>query len=155
MSTRDAFNYKPISDQVATSGLLSEEHLGALSAEGFTAVVNLLPQWHDYAVKDEQAIVEGQGVAYHYIPVDFDAPTESDYLDFEQALMEIADAKVLVHCAANYRVSAFYGIYAVRHLGWTQVQAHEHIASIWDLAEHPVWATFVTEMLADDAVGQT
>lgn len=149
MSTSEAFNFKKINEQVATSGLLSQDHLNALGREGYRAVINLLPQWHDYAVQDEQAIVEVQGVAYHYIPVDFDAPTEADYLEFEDTLLQLADAKVLLHCAANYRVSAFYGIYAVRHLGWSKREAMQHIASIWTLQEYPVWQAFVTDMLDD------
>ena len=60
MSTSEAFNFKKINEQGATSGLLSQDHLNALGREGYRAVINLLPQWHDYAVQDEQAIVEAQ-----------------------------------------------------------------------------------------------
>jgi hypothetical protein len=45
----------------------------------------------------------------------------------------------MVHCAANYRVSAFYAIYARRNLGWSDKDANVHITSIWNPAEHDPW----------------
>ena len=58
-----------------------------------------------------------------------------------------AGRKLMLHCAANYRVSAFYSIYAVRNLGWTHQQAYEFMGDIWDLDEYPVWKSFVAHML--------
>ena len=58
--------------------------------------------------------------------------------------------KIIVHCAANYRVSAFYAIFAHRNLGWSEKEAREHIASLWSPAEHEPWDRFITQMLQDD-----
>lgn len=108
----------------------------------------LLPEDNEYAVKDEAAIVTRQGLAYACVPVDFSAPTENDYHAFEKILSGLATKKVLLHCAANYRVSAFYSIYACLNEGWSAARARDFIGTVWDLSEYPAWEKFVTSMLA-------
>ena len=51
--------------------------------------------------------------------------------------------KVHVHCAANYRVSAFYGLYAVRRGRCTVAEADALAQELWDPAEHPAWTAFI------------
>lgn len=148
MSVDQAFNYKKVSDSISTAGVISEEQLQQLGGEGFEAVINLLPPNNEYAIKNEAAIVSGQGITYECIPVEFSSPQKSDYQEFSEKMQRLSDKKLMVHCAANYRVSAFYGIYAFLNLGWTDSQVYEWIASIWTLNEHPVWEQFVAEMLA-------
>lgn len=148
MSLNQIFNFKKIDTLISTAGLLNENQLSLLKSENYEAVVNLLPEEIEYAVKNESSIVEGQGLIYQYIPVDFSAPTQEDYQAFEQALLALSGKKVMLHCAANYRVSAFYAIFAHSHLGWSTSKAYEHISSIWSLEEHPVWEAFVQKMLA-------
>ncbi|HIG41732.1 MAG: protein tyrosine phosphatase family protein [bacterium] len=108
ISIEAAYNFRKIDDRISTSGLLSEEQLAALSLAGYEAVINLLPSNSQYAIKQEQDIVETQGVLYRHFPVDFSNPTESDYGAFEAVFEEFRDKKVLVHCAANFRASAFF-----------------------------------------------
>lgn len=148
MSVDQAYNFRRIDERVATSGVVSAEQLQQLKTEGYQAVINLLPESSEYAVAEEAQLVRQQGLEYHYIPVDFAAPTVADYRAFTSAMDELIDRKVLVHCAANYRVSAFYAIYAHRELGWTPQQAQDHIASIWNPGEHPPWADLIQELLA-------
>jgi len=57
----------------------------------------------------------------------------------------------LSHCAANFRVTAFYGLYAMKHLGWSEAQADEFRASIWRGSEYLVWEQFITHMKAQIA----
>ena len=107
MATEGAVNYREISGRVATSGSVSADRLRRLGAEGFDAVVNLLPDSSEAAATDERAIVEGQGLEYHYLPVDFANPTLTDFRLFRRVMENAGEKKVLIHCAANYRVSAF------------------------------------------------
>ncbi|GAB3284846.1 protein tyrosine phosphatase family protein [Parahaliea aestuarii] len=148
MSVEQAYNFRPIDEAVATSGLLSEEQLAELAASGYEAVINLLPKESEYAIKSEEEIVVGQGIDYRYIPVDFANPAEQDYSAFVQAMKSCQGRKVLIHCAANYRVSAFYAMYAYEHLGWPASRAREHIESIWRPDEHPPWGRFVARVLS-------
>jgi len=153
MSVDQAYNFKQASALVSTAGLLSVEQLGELGSEGYQAVVNLLPPSSEYAIDNEQSIVEQQGIEYTNIPVDFSAPTDTDYQQFAARLGQLSDKKILIHCAANYRVSAFYSIYANREMGWSGQQAREFIVSIWDLGDHPVWAEFVDSRINDTNTG--
>lgn len=152
MSISNAYNFNSIDAGLSTAGLLSPEQLASLRDEGYEVVINLLPDDSEYAIPSEQQIIEQQGVEYHYIPVDFAAPEKRDYHAFEKHLGASRGRKTLVHCAANYRVSAFYAIYAHRHLGWTTEQAQSFIHNQWQPREHPPWQQFVTDMLAEQAV---
>ena len=143
MSIDQAFNFKAINASVATAGLLSEAQLSELASSGYDAVINLLPHDSEYAIPSEHAIVTGQGLDYVSIPVDFSDPKEQDYTLFVEALQACGDKQVLIHCAANYRVSAFYAMYAHEHLGWSADRAREHIESIWEPADYPPWPQFI------------
>lgn len=147
MNYEEVFNFTRINDSLSTAGLLNHDQLAMLGAAGYQLVVNLLPIETEYAIKEEGDIVAAQGIDYIYIPVDFSEPQQSDYQQFEQALITNHSQKIMAHCAANYRVSAFYAIYAVHHLGWTPEQAYDFIAQRWDLDEHPVWRQFVERMI--------
>jgi protein tyrosine phosphatase (PTP) superfamily phosphohydrolase (DUF442 family) len=147
MAVSDAYNFRQVNDKLATAGVISEQQLGELKAEGYEAVITLLPVDSEYAISSEPDIVLSQGLDYTYIPVDFAAPTRGDYEEFTRAMDANGDRKLMVHCAANYRVSAFYSIYAVQNLGWSRDQADEFIGGIWNLDEYPVWQKFVAEML--------
>lgn len=150
MSVDQAYNFRTIDDAVSTSGLLSEEQLSELRDSGYEAVINLLPHDSEYAIKNEKDIVTGQGVEYLYIPVDFSAPTENDYSEFVNAIKSCQGKKVLIHCAANYRVSAFYSMYAYEHLGWSASQAKEHIESIWRPEDNAPWDQFIARVVPNN-----
>lgn len=147
MAVSDAYNFRQVDDLLSTAGVVNEAQLGELKSEGYDAVISLLPADSDYAIANEPDIVLSQGLGFTYIPVDFAAPTRSDFDEFEKAMKANTGQKLMLHCAANYRVSAFYSIYAVRHEGWSHQQAYDFMADIWNLDEHPVWKTFVAEML--------
>lgn len=143
MPANEIYNFKEFTADIDTSGLVSEAQLCSLSGEGYVAVVNLLPDDSEYAIENERSIIESQGIEYHYRPVDFAAPSESDFKWFEATVQNLPRGTSLIHCAANYRVSAFSAIYAYRNLGWSAQEAYSFIADIWDLAEHSVWGNFV------------
>ena len=145
MSIEDAYNFRRIDDRVTTSGLVSVDQLGDLGREGYGAVVNLLPDSYEHAVADEGRIVEEQGLDYVYIPVDFDAPTREDFDAFVEAMDARSEQKVHVHCAANWRVSAFYSLYALRTGRCSEAEADQLVQDVWDPADFPAWTTFMAE----------
>ena len=153
-SIDDAYNFRRIDDRLTTSGIVSAEQLRTLGRDGYGAVVNLLPDSNERAVGDEAGIVQDQGLEYVHIPVDFAAPTTADFQRFVEAMGALAGRKVHVHCAANYRVSVFYSLYAVQAGLWTDAQADALVRDVWDPGEHPAWASFIADHRArpDDAV---
>lgn len=146
MNIEDSSNFRRITENLTTSGILQPEALNALREQGYD-VVNLLPS--DEAIANEQDIVEGQGLEYISIPVDWKHPTASDFSAFWDALNTVQDKKVHVHCAANYRVSAFTTLYLVRRGSWTVEQAMTFIHSIWQPSEYSGWSDFIAGILDD------
>jgi uncharacterized protein (TIGR01244 family) len=146
MSTQDIYNYLQVDEQTITSGQPLEEQLQAVAAEGFTTVINLAPTSSRNALPDEAGLVQSLGLTYAYIPVDWDNPTEQDFAAFETAMSQRPAGKTLVHCAANFRATAFYSLYALKHLGWSVEQAEAFRAMIWGGDNNPIWRMFVEEM---------
>jgi uncharacterized protein (TIGR01244 family) len=146
MSTSDIYNYLKVNDQLITGGQPTEEQLKAAAGEGFTTVINLAPVDSRPTLADEAGVVKSLGLVYHHIPVDWDAPKDSDFAAFEQAMQSAANDKTLAHCAANFRVTAFYSLYALKHLGWSAAQAAEFRAAIWQGSDLPVWTSFIGRM---------
>ena len=151
MPVDESFNFRRVSTTVTTSGSLTADQLATLADEGIQVLVNLNPDGGYGAVEGEDDIVRGQGVAYVYLPVDFAAPTHDDFEAFAAAMDAHEGESAHVHCAANYRVTAFCSLYALRR-GWcTEDEANELVRSIWDPAEFPAWSTFIADMRARDA----
>jgi uncharacterized protein (TIGR01244 family) len=150
MSIGDSVNFRFIRPGLTTSGLVSAAQLRELHAQGYEAVINLLPDSHPDAVSDEARIVRDQGLDYVHIPVDFEAPTHADLQAFGDAMDACNNRTVHVHCAANYRVSAFYGLYALRRGLCTRAEADELMRDLWNPADHPPWLEFITDARTRD-----
>lgn len=146
MSVKDAYNFRAISDLVATAGRVEPEQLAQLGSEGFEVVINLLPDSSQYAVTGERQQLERQGIEYLYLPVDFAQPTVADYRQFRQLMQRAGDRKLLVHCAANYRVSAFYSRYALEVGRWSRAEADQFMLSVWQPDEHPPWPLWLEQV---------
>jgi len=140
------YNYLRIDDRLATSGQPSEEELAALAEDGVEVVINLA--LHDdprYSLADEPGTVAALGMQYVHIPVKFDAPTQHDLNAFFTVMDTHRDRNVLVHCAANKRVTSFLGLYRVLRQKWDAERAFEPMRTIWE--PNPVWAAFIDSML--------
>jgi uncharacterized protein (TIGR01244 family) len=143
MGTKGIRNYRSVNDQYATAGQPSEEQLKAAAAEGFKIIINLATINPRYSLADEDASVRALGMTYHHIPVEWDRPTDADFKAFEAAMQAAPRDKTLIHCAANFRATAFYGLYAMKHLGWSKADAQKLRASVWDGGNYPVWQDFI------------
>jgi protein tyrosine phosphatase (PTP) superfamily phosphohydrolase (DUF442 family) len=148
MNIESSHNFRRLSDRLTTSGFVHPDGLRSLASQGYEVVVNLLPETSEYATPGERDIVESQLLEYIYIPVDFKQPTQSDFALFAQAMDRLALRKVHVHCAANYRVSAFYSLYQVHRGHWSVGEASDFIEGIWRPAEHAGWSEFISDILA-------
>jgi uncharacterized protein (TIGR01244 family) len=147
MSAKEIYNACEVNDRLITSGQPTEEQLRAAAAAGIDTVVNLAPHDADNALPDEAGLAHALGITYHHLPVEFANPTEADFAAFERVMVELpSDARTLVHCAANFRVSAFYGLYAMKHLGWSAEQAETFRAPIWNGSDYPIWEAFISQM---------
>ena len=77
MSARieDSFNFRRVSPQLTTSGVVGAERLASLAEQGYRAVINLLPDSSEQAVAGEAQLVLQQGLTYHHLAVDFAQPS--------------------------------------------------------------------------------
>ena len=145
-SVTDIYNYLPIDGKLATGGQPSEEELAAVAQDGVEVVVNLA--LHDdprYSLPDETGCVQGLGMTYVHIPVKFDAPTGEDLDRFFSVMDQNRGRRVLVHCAANKRVTAFVGLYRAIREKRELDEAFAPMKEIWE--PNLVWASFITAML--------
>lgn len=145
MSTTDIYNFRKVNDHLITGGQPTEAQLRAAAAEGFTVVINLATINPEQPLKDEAGLVASLGMTYHHIPVVWQEPKSSDFEAFERAMQQTAGENVLLHCAANFRVTAFYSLYAMKHLGWSADQASQFRQSIWAGSDYPVWESFIQQ----------
>jgi protein tyrosine phosphatase (PTP) superfamily phosphohydrolase (DUF442 family) len=147
MGISEIYNLVEVNDRLITAGQPTEEQLSALAAEEINTVINLAPGDSRSALPDEAALVQSLGMTYHHFPVAWDNPTEADFAAFDEVMTALPpEGRTLLHCAANFRVSAFYGLYGITHLGWSIEQAEAFRAPIWDGSDYPVWETFISEM---------
>lgn len=149
MSTQEIYNYLKVDDRLVTGGQPTEDQLRDAAAEGFTAVVNIAPVNPPYTPEDEAGLVRSLGMDYTYIPVNWSNPTDADFEAFERAMNRLSGEKVLLHCAANFRVTAFYSLYARRRLGWTEAEAEAFRSPIWAGSEYPIWEAYVARKQAE------
>lgn len=145
MSTAEVFNNIKVNDRLLTGGQPTADQLRDAAAEGFTAVINLATTNPPYSLEGEAELVKSLGMDYVHIPVDWSNPTDADFTAFEKAMNRLAGEKMLIHCAANYRVTAFYSLYAQKHLYWTDEQAEAFRAQIWAGSDYPVWEAFIAK----------
>lgn len=90
-----------------TSGRLQDGDIARLAELGVRHVINLALPDSPGALPDEGEELARHGIRYTHIPVPFDAPEESHYAAFLEAL-ENSDRPCHVHCIMNWRVSAFF-----------------------------------------------
>lgn len=132
--------------RIATSGQPSEAQLADIAAAGYQVIINLA--LHDdprYSLPDEAGSVAALGLSYVHIPVQFRAPTRGDLLKFFEAMDAHIERKVWVHCAANYRVTAFLGLYRALRQDWPREQAFALMHEVWQPDD--TWQAFIDEQL--------
>jgi protein tyrosine phosphatase (PTP) superfamily phosphohydrolase (DUF442 family) len=141
-------NFIEIGDLIATGGQPSESQLTDVASAGYQVVINLGLLDPKYCLRDEAGLVAGLGMEYHHIPVVFTDPKTDDFRRFVDVMFSHRDHKVFIHCALNWRVSAFVALYGELHLGWPRSKADAHIRSLWE--PNDVWSEFVCECRSMD-----
>ncbi|MDA8747259.1 protein tyrosine phosphatase family protein [Litoreibacter sp.] len=138
---QDVINWRRLDAQVTTSGQPTEAQLAQIKALGVRDVINLGPHSNKGALVDEAGTVAELGMRYVYIPVDFDAPTDTDFAAFCSAMAQVGETSVHVHCIYNARVSAFFYRYAQEGRGGSVDEAFARMDGIW--RPGGVWAEFI------------
>jgi len=144
----DITNFRQYSEQFASSGQPGERQLEELGAAGFNRVVYIAYSDNDNALPNEDRIVKKLGMEYVHIPVEWNAPTKSDFYLFAGAMQRAPDARTLLHCQVNYRASAFAFLYRVLYLGVPVAAAKADLNSVWTPNE--TWTALIFDILAEN-----
>jgi uncharacterized protein (TIGR01244 family) len=154
MPASDIFNFVQIDARTATSGQPTKAQFEAIAAEGYESVINIAPYLPDNGtMADEAEALAALGLSYRHIPVMWKSPAANDFELFNAAMESLQGNKLLIHCVANLRVTAFYSLYAMKRLGWTEQQADSLMNPLWnarpEYAEGGVWKSFVDAQRKD------
>ena len=126
-------NYFPLPLLIGTSGQPTTQQFRDIQAAGFDVVVNLAMPDSDNALTNEGALVSENGMTYVHIPVPWDAPDANHLAQFFGVMdaMLAQDKKVWVHCAANYRASAFTYKYLTMNQGLSEPESTTPLLTKW------------------------
>lgn len=143
----DIYNFLALSDTLFTGGMPEAEQLSDAAQRGVDVVINLAPHDVPNALPNETELVISLGMQYINIPVNWNTPTKDGLDRFVQVMNENKDKKILVHCQANFRATAFVALYRILKLGWEPDAAMGDMHKIWDEEDYPIWKMFIEENL--------
>lgn len=147
-------NYYEYSPALMSSGQPGAAQFESIATAGVQAVINLAPASAPDAISNEAELVTQRGMAYTHIPVDWEQPQLEDVRQFLAAMKQYSGRRILVHCYANARASAFVYLYRVLIAGDNAEQAYQTLVDIWDLNPGyeyhnvPHWQALVAEAQA-------
>jgi hypothetical protein len=84
-------------------------------------------------------------------------PKPEEFTAFCAAMEKVGNKKVLVHCIANYRVSAVISSYSIKNLGWSVEQADGLVTKLWtsipEYSMNDTWQSYIDTIRRDSADG--
>lgn len=140
----DIKNFYRISDSLATSAQPTPDEFQEIKEE-FDVVINLARDDSPGAIENESTIVEGLNMDYVHIPVDFEAPTLSDLKRFFATMDRYRINNIFVHCACNWRVSAFIFLYRTIRCDVPVAMAIRDLHAVWKPDD--TWQAFIDSVL--------
>lgn len=146
---KDIYNFLSYDENLSSSGMPTAEQMKSAAEVGVEVVINLAPQDVPNALPNEAELVNSLGMEYLNFPVVWRAPDADSLQRFMDAMDAHREKKVLVHCEANYRASAFIMLYRVLRLGWKKDDAIPVMERMWNPEDFPVWQKFIDDHLAE------
>jgi protein tyrosine phosphatase (PTP) superfamily phosphohydrolase (DUF442 family) len=143
----EIYNFLALSDDLFTGGMPKAGQLTDAAQKGVEVVINLAPHDVHDALPDEAELVNSLGMQYVNIPVNWNTPTEDGLERFMDAMDANNGRKILVHCQANFRATAFVSMYRILRQGWKAEHALQVMHRIWDEDAYPVWKMFLEDTL--------
>ena len=144
---KDIYHYQYLDENLSSSGMPTTEQMREAAEAGVQLVINLAPHEVPKALPDEAELVKHLGMEYINIPVTWRAPEAEALTHFMDEMDAHVGKKILVHCEANYRASAFVMLYRVLRLGWNKAEAIPVMEKMWNPEDFPVWEQFIEAAL--------
>ena len=146
----DIRNYREYSPTFASAGQPSQEELEAVRDADFERVIFIGVSSSRIALANEDVIVKELGMDYVHVPVIYEAPTISDFYHFAAIMQREPDRKTLLHCAANFRASAFSFLYRVIYEDVPVAEAKADMNSVWQ--PNDTWRQLIFDVLEDNGI---
>ena len=146
----EIINYVEYSAELSSSGQPTAGQLKSVDTAGFERVVFLAFSDNPGSLVNEDRLVKNLGMEYVHIPVDWDAPTPSDFNLFAGAMQRSPGKKTLVHCQVNFRASAFSFLYRVLFAGVALDLAKQDMEGVW--VPNRTWRELIFSVLEANGV---
>lgn len=143
-------NFREYSPLFASSGQPARDQLPWLKSAGFERVIYIALSNSRDAVADEDVVIKELGMDYIHIPVIYDVPTTTDFYTFASVMQRDPARKTLLHCAANFRASAFAMLYRVLYEDVPLKQAKADMNAVWQ--PNDVWRKLIFDVLEDNDI---
>lgn len=136
-------NYQQNNAFMLSSGLPEPAHFALLKDEGVTHVIDLIPGNRSGEINS----TAGVALTYFNVPVDWEAPSLTNFLNYAAFMQRIdtENEKVLTHCKLNWRGAAFTYLYRVAVLGENEADAKSDLMAIWH--PNPTWYAFMSDVI--------
>ena len=139
-------NYHPIDDHIATAGQPTAGQFKTIKQAKFNLIINLALPDSPNAISAEGELIKLLEMDYIHIPVDFKAPTFDDLDTFFAAMDQHQGKRIFVHCALNWRVSAFIFLYKRIRQHVPSDDAFSAMHAVWKPDD--TWQRFIESALA-------
>ncbi|SMN00465.1 hypothetical protein SPONN_1707 [uncultured Candidatus Thioglobus sp.] len=141
MNIKEIKNFIQASELIASSGQPTEQQIKFIAFAGYEVIINLAMPNSDNAIPEEGNIVTALKMIYIHIPVPYEAPNKTHLNNFLHIMEALSNQKVWVHCALNYRVSAFLYQYGRLSLKVNHQEAQKFMLPSWNPDD--VWQEFM------------
>jgi len=138
-------NFYRVNENLATGGQPTAGQFSIIRDEGFEVVINLATADSPRALSNEAALLESLDLEYIHIPVNFAAPEINDLRRFNEAMRQNNNKKCFVHCALNWRVSAFIFLYRTLTGEVRPEEAMHDLHAVWQ--PDATWQAFIDSIL--------
>ena len=146
----DISNFREYSEQFASSGQPSKRQLQAIKDAGYERIIYIAFTSSGKAYDDEDERVKELGMDYIQIPVDWEAPTRSDFYAFAGVMQTGPTQKTLLHCQVNFRASAFSFLYRVVYDDVPVAEAKADMNTVWEPNE--TWVRLIFDVLEENDI---
>lgn len=134
----------------ASSGFVQQNQFIFLKNAGFKHVISLLPGDQS----NEKSIVTSLGMTFTQIGVAWNDPTITDIETYFADMKKHTGEKVLVHCMANMRASAFMFLYRTTQMDVNKEKAATLMNAIWNPKENEKWNALIEQTLTKYGLGK-
>ena len=136
--------FLPVSPHLLTAGQPAPADFALIAQSGVQVVINTAPPGAHGYLADEAQLVMENGMVYAHLPIIFGQPLVSDFLSFAGVMNAHQNRTILVHCAANVRVSALVYLYRTLIEGEDETIARARMLQI--RSPDATWSQFIAEV---------